>query len=192
MHRKLILSVLMCGALVALISPAAANATTFTDTGSEEDTFVTFFSNDLTVATSVGTLFCNYVDLNSSVENGVEAHLTSIWGSIRSTGEAECAVLNSKGEIFTKATITTFAAEALLTGGKGDLTFSFDYDVTVGPGASITCEFSTGLSGVPFTYTEGPEAVLSFEESSLVGSGTGCPSEGTLNLSLAYDGSIDE
>lgn len=138
-------------AIVVFAVPAVANAAALTmpaNTLVPVGTGVTLFSTNTTVVTSLGTISCAEVIINTEVDENTGAE----WGAhgIGKEIAAGCKLGTKEIEITELNTEQFFSVGA---GGEGRLIFTFKADL---PG--VTCHYeSTSLPATSFTYVAGTD-----------------------------------
>jgi len=164
MIKKITQLAMAVGALVALASPAAANAQRLTENkvAIPEGAIVYETGFNVEVLTAAGTIFCKKYTYIMTVDQNKTRYAMSGSGS----GE-ECKVTQNGAPV----TITSVIAEEFASEGEGvgEATLSFVADIA----GILTCTFS---GTVPITYEA--ESEESLVEGTLAGSGAGCPAGG--------------
>ena len=169
--KKLTLLAMAIGALLAFAIPAAASAATgqLTENGVPLKTGATFLatSTNVTTTTEAGKLSCEKVTLDLIVSSN-----SSSGSAASGSGTSSGCLLEGVNIPVNITTITIKSITLSSTGGKATFSFTFDSE-----GAKLKDCTITGTN-VPVTWTPGTDTV--HIAGSVVGSGSGCPTSGTI------------
>jgi hypothetical protein len=181
MIKKMMLLAMAVGALVALAAPAA-QAIELKEGGKALKTGVevTATSTNLVTTTASGTLSCELVTIHGTLaKNGPAVEIKPT-----TTTTKNCSI-NAGEKGVHSATITSPAVGTISVvnqgvGSASAVTFLADI-----PDFALECHFS-GTAG--FTYVSGSSTLTVAAASSvLTGSGTNCPTSGTLEGSFSLE-----
>jgi hypothetical protein len=170
--KKMMLLATAVGALVALAAPAAQaielkEGTKALKTGVE----VTAKSTDLVTTTASGTLSCTLVTVHGTLlKNGPAVEIGS---TFTTTENCSLSTPTVHSATITQPSVGTISVVNQGVGSASAVTFIADI-----PDFALECHFA-GTAG--FTYVSGSSTLTVASASSvLTGSGTNCPTSGTL------------
>lgn len=172
MIKKTMLLAISVGALVAFAAPTAASAQQLLENGTPlaKGAEFTATSTNLVTTTAAGTLECVNVTIHAEVKNNKATTSEAVSKSVTTTN---CVTTTPES---VPTTITAASANFHLEpSGVGTAGATFIADI----GPSLQCHFASTTPALGITYTTNTDSV--HVEGTLVGTGVGCPSSGTIH-----------
>jgi hypothetical protein len=182
MIKKMMLLVAAVGVLAAFAVPAAASAAPLLVNSKGAAVSKVTITQDpsalVKTVTSAGTLGCETIDVTAALSKDTETE---------AVGSGSGSAGNCKVNGSVPATITSITASSLIlkSNTTGTAKFSFLYDVPLGGLSGCTLTGTVGL-----TYAHKTNTVSIGTPNTLTGSGTGCPTSGTITGSFVLEETV--